>query len=246
MPYQFATERPDYSDLASGRVFYSFAGHPAFPVRLASEIWQRCLALRKRAGLDAPVVLYDPCCGTGYLLAILAYLHPENLRQVIASDFDEQAVDLARRNLELLTPSGIERRLNEIQEMIRLYGKSSHEEALHSAQVLQARVAALPSLALQTFQANALDGAALVRNLPGQTVNLVVTDVPYGQHSQWQGQTADTNPLQALLSSLSSVLAPGGVVAIASDKHQKIPRDGYRRVDHFQIGKRKIEILQPQ
>lgn len=246
MPYQFATERPDYSDLASGRVFYSFAGHPAFPVRLASEILQRCLALRKRAGLDAPVVLYDPCCGTGYLLAVLAYLHPENLRQVIASDFDEQAVDLARRNLELLTPPGMQRRLNEIQEMIRLYGKSSHQEALHSAQVLQARVVTLPSLALQTFHANALDGAALVRNLPGQAVDLVVTDVPYGQHSQWQGLTLDTNPLQSLLSALTGVLAPGGVVAIASDKQQKIPRDGYRRVDHFQIGKRKIEILQPQ
>lgn len=246
MPYQFATERPDYSDLASGRVFYSFAGHPAFPVRLASEILQRCLALRKRAGLDAPVVLYDPCCGTGYLLAVLAYLHPENLRQVIASDFDEQAVDLARRNLELLTPPGMQRRLNEIQEMIRLYGKSSHQEALHSAQVLQARVVTLPSLALQTFHANALDGAALAQNLPGQPVDMVVTDVPYGQHSQWQGLTLDTNPLQSLLSALTGVLAPGGVVAIASDKQQKIPRDGYRRVDHFQIGKRKIEILQPQ
>jgi 23S rRNA G2445 N2-methylase RlmL len=246
MPYQFAIERPDYSDLASGKVFYSFAGHPAFPVRLASEILQRCLALRRRAGLNAPAVLYDPCCGTAYLLAVLAYLHPENLRKVIASDFDEQAVGLAQRNLELLTPSGMERRLNEIQAMIGLYGKASHQEALHSAQILQARVAALPAFALQTFQANALDGAALAQNLPGQPVDMVVTDVPYGQHSQWQGQSPDANPLQSLLSALSGVLAPGGVVAIASDKQQKVPRDGYRRVDHFQVGKRKIEILQPQ
>lgn len=246
MPYQFATERPDYSDLASGRVFYSFAGHPAFPVRLASEILQRCLAWRKRAGLNAPVVLYDPCCGTGYLLAVLAYLHPEHLCKVIASDFDGQAVDLTRRNLELLTPPGMARRLSEIQEMIQLYGKASHQEALHSAQVLQARVTTLPVFMRQTFQANALDGAVITQNLAGQSVDVVVTDIPYGLHSQWQGQALDDNPLQLLLSTLRGVLAPGGVVAIASDKQQKIPRDGYRRVDHFQVGKRKIEILQPQ
>jgi predicted RNA methylase len=246
MPYQFATERPDYSDLASGRVFYSFAGHPAFPVRLASEILRRCLALRKRNGLNAPIALYDPCCGTGYLLSVLTYLHAEDLRRVIASDFDERAVGLAQRNLELLTATGIERRLNEIQEMSRLYAKLSHQEAFHSAQILQARVATLPALALQTFWANALDGAVLAQNLPGQPVDVVVTDVPYGQHSQWRGQTPDTNPLQSLLSALTGVLAPGGLVAIAFDKQQKVPRDGYRRVDHFQVGKRKIEILQPE
>ena len=50
MQYKFAKEQPDYSDLASGRVFYSLPGHPAFPVRLASEVFQRCLAHREDAG----------------------------------------------------------------------------------------------------------------------------------------------------------------------------------------------------
>lgn len=39
MEYRCATERPDDSNLSSGRVFYSRAGHPVFPVRLASEIF---------------------------------------------------------------------------------------------------------------------------------------------------------------------------------------------------------------
>ena len=43
MEYKFASERTNYTDLASGNVFYSLPGHPAFPVRLASEIYQRCL-----------------------------------------------------------------------------------------------------------------------------------------------------------------------------------------------------------
>ncbi len=51
MPYQFAVDRPNYSDLASGRVLYSVPGHHAFPVRLASEIFQRCLAYLRAAGI---------------------------------------------------------------------------------------------------------------------------------------------------------------------------------------------------
>ncbi|MFK7803274.1 MAG: hypothetical protein AB8G95_16690, partial [Anaerolineae bacterium] len=39
MPYRFATENKDYSDFASGRVFYGAPGHPVFPVRLISEVF---------------------------------------------------------------------------------------------------------------------------------------------------------------------------------------------------------------
>ena len=55
MEYKFANEHANYADLASGHVFYSLPGHPAFPVRLASEIYQRCLALRGTGNLS----LYD-------------------------------------------------------------------------------------------------------------------------------------------------------------------------------------------
>jgi len=63
MHYQFAKERPDYSDLASGRVFYSLPGHPAFPIRLADEILQRCLARREASHVTGPCILYDPVVG---------------------------------------------------------------------------------------------------------------------------------------------------------------------------------------
>jgi len=60
MEYKFATDRANYADLASGHVFYSLPGHPAFPVRLASEIYQRCLALRGQG--PSPCTIFDPCC----------------------------------------------------------------------------------------------------------------------------------------------------------------------------------------
>src|SRR5215210_5047561 len=104
MPYRFARERVDYSDFASGRVLYSLPGRTAFPVRLADEIFQRCLALRPPEARDGPLTLYDPCCGGATLLTTLGFLHGPKLAALIGSDADPDAVALAERNLALLTP----------------------------------------------------------------------------------------------------------------------------------------------
>src|SRR5512141_1169917 len=118
MQYQYVKEQLDYSDLASGRVFHSLSGHPAFPVRLASEIFQRCLARRETIyNTSTRCVLYDPCCGAAYHLSVLAYLHREFIQEVIGSDVDEKAVALAKRNLDLVSVAGLDRRIAEIAEM---------------------------------------------------------------------------------------------------------------------------------
>src|SRR5436309_961484 len=102
MPYRFVRERLDHSDFASGRVFHSRPGRTGFPVRLADELLQRCLALRPPNLRDATASLYDPCCGSGTLLCTLAFLHWPALSQVVASDADPEAVAPAGRNLALL------------------------------------------------------------------------------------------------------------------------------------------------
>src|SRR5512140_2505380 len=118
MQYQYVKERLDYSDLASGRVFHSLPGHPAFPVRLASEIFQRCMAHRKAIYNDSTrCVLYDPCCGAAYHLSVVAYLHRKDIQEIISSDIDEQAVALAKRNLELVNAAGLENRISEITDL---------------------------------------------------------------------------------------------------------------------------------
>ncbi len=247
MPYQYALERPDYTDLAAGQVFYSAPGYPAFPVRLASEIFLRCQVVR-RPGSE-PVVLYDPCCGAGYLLSVLACLHGENIRALAASDIDARAVELARLNLGLLQPGGLRARQAQLERDLAAYGKESHREALASAARLSGRVDELARLGLppaQVFAASALDGPALAAGLAGLHPDLVICDVPYGQHSAWRtpGGPAPAEPLPAMLAALSGVLAPGGVVAIASDKGQKAAHPHYRRVDRFQLGKRRVEFFQ--
>ena len=72
MPYGFATQRRDYSDFASGRVFYGLPGFPALPIRLASEMFASALAFR--ACLGSRFTVCDPCSGGAYHLATLGYL----------------------------------------------------------------------------------------------------------------------------------------------------------------------------
>ena len=245
MEYKYAKEQQDYSAYASGRVFYSISGHPAFPVRLASEIFQRCMAHRQAIHqIASPCVLYDPCCGAAYHLSVLAFLHRQLIQRVIASDVDGKAVGLAEKNLGLLNMAGLENRIAEIRSMLEQYGKDSHKDALENANVFKARLSQEHLLATKTFQANAMNKADLLKNLRPHSVDLVFTDVPYGQHSDWHGPDIP-NPLWSMLDSLLELLSPSSIVAVVSDKRQKALHEGYQRIEQFQVGKRRIAILRP-
>jgi hypothetical protein len=252
MTYRFALEHPDYSDYSSGRVFYSLPGQPAFPVRLASEIFQRCLEVRQAGGLTAPCAVYDPCCGGAYHLAALAYLHWQAIGKIICSDIDTAALGLARRNLSLLTLAGLDQRAAEITTYIDLYGKLSHVHGLRSVARLKqvmAKQSEQHPLETRLFLADALDGAALRQGLDGQTIDMVITDIPYGQKSSWMVPAGEPEvshpPAWRMLEALLGVLSPHSVVAVASDKQQKISHSGYQRVEKFQLGKRQVVILKP-
>jgi 23S rRNA (guanine2535-N1)-methyltransferase len=245
MEYKFAIERSNYADLASGNVFYSLPGHPAFPIRLASEVYQRCLAWR---GMEnSPCTIYDPCCGAAYHLCVVAYLHWDSICQVICSDIDEKSIQVAERNLSLLTPAGMERRSREISAMVRLYDKESHKGALESITHMHEQVnllTAVRPIQTQVFRANATSTADLREGLQDSVIDIVFTDIPHGRHSQWQ-QTPAFNPVRAMLAALLEFMTPNGIVAIASDKFQKITHEKYQRLGMVQIGKRQIVFLRP-
>ncbi len=252
MHYLFATERPDYSDLASGRVLYSLPGHPALPIRLADEILQRCLAWRAANHLTGPCLLYDPCCGGAYHLSVLAALHWRSFREIIGSDVDESAVAVARRNLGLLSADGLDQRIGELSDLFNRYGKESHSAALESAHRLRERTGALAEehpLSTRVFQANALDGKALRQHLKGVAMEIIFADVPYGWQSQWRDANSDAepgNPLWRMLDALLAITVPTSVVAIISDKQQKARHEGYQRLEQFQVGKRRVLLLKPE
>jgi hypothetical protein len=245
MPYQFALDRDDYSDLASGLVLYSLPGRPAFPVRLASEIFQRCQAQLLRLGRTPPYTVYDPCCGSAYLLANLAYLHWPALQQLVGSDVDPSVLPLAERNLSLLTAAGLEARLAQLARLSQQFGKPSHDQALASAQRLQARLLTyLRRHAIQShvFTANALAGPELRPHLENRTIEMIITDLPYGQRTTWwEGETPPDSftPGWQLLEALREFVTPTSILALTTNKQQKISHEAYQRLEQFQIGKRR-------
>jgi len=252
MPYRFARERGDYSDFASGRVFRSLPGRTAFPVRLADELFQRCLALRPPERRDSPVTLYDPVCGGATLLCTLALLHWRAIRRIVASDADPEAVALAGRNLALLTQEGMAERRREIAALHAEFGKDSHAEALRSADRLAARLddlVQLHPLETRLFQADALDPTGLGPHLESGSVGVVIADVPHGRHTRWldgeaeraisDGNTANWHLLEAL----RPALAPDAVVAIVGDKAQRARHERYAPAGTLQLGKRRATFL---
>ena len=215
MPYRFATERQNYADYAAGKVFYALPGHPAFPIRLASEIFQSCLATRKARNATTPCTLYDPCCGGAYHLSTLAYLHWNAIHEIIGSDIDEDVLALAQRNLALLTLVGLDRRIEEISGMQAAYGKASHVEALESATTLRQKLESVKTHPIKTrlFRADATDNQALSANLKEATVDIVMSDIPYGRLSEWQeAASAPASPVWSMLDALRCVLTSNSSV----------------------------------
>jgi 16S rRNA G966 N2-methylase RsmD len=173
-------------------------------------------------------------------------LHRKHIREVIASDINEKAMAVANRNLGLLHTTGIEQRINELDAMHKQYNKDSHKDALRSAHLIQSRLIHFDQeypLITRTFQSGATDQDLRLRHIEPQSVDIVFTDVPYGQHSQWQGVDGTENPLWSMLDAITQTLSSSSIVAIASDKGQKVSHEHYQRIEHFQIGKRRVTIL---
>jgi hypothetical protein len=134
--------------------------------------------------------------------------------------------------------------------MLEQYGKESHREAMQSASALKEGFSALRetnSLKTKTFQASATDQKAISIHIPPGSIDIVFTDVPYGRHSQWQDSdwNAPSNPLSSMLEALLEIVSPSSVLAIASDKKQKVSHERYQRIEQFQVGKRRVVILKP-
>lgn len=237
MVYKYC-ENKNFEDLASGRVIVHRTGYPNFPVRLAQEIFSRCL--HHLGGPDS-VCIYDPCCGGGYLLTVLGFLNFEKIETVMASDVSEEAVQLASENLSLLNKSGLERRMRQLNRLLLLHNKNSHMEALNSAaNLLGILNSSAHEVGHKAFKAD------IFSNHPfdGQDfkADIVFTDVPYGNLVEWQGGDGDSTNL---LDQLRPVLKDKAVVAICSDKSQRFRSDNFQRLEKQAVGKRLFQIFRP-
>ncbi|GAA5003639.1 rRNA methyltransferase [Kitasatospora paranensis] len=239
MSYRHVTDRADYADFAGGAVLRSAPGFPAFPVRLGSEIFQRAMALR---GSDRPAVLWDPCCGSGYLLTVLGLLHRRSIGAVLATDAAEPALDLARRNLALLDPRALRERAAELDARAEEFGKPSYREAAESARRLGRTLAEdggpLPATARR---ANAFDRAELTAAVAGIAPDVVLTDVPYGEQTDWLGADDDAG-VPEMLTAVASALPDRAVLAVTV-RGRRVPLGGIRARESFKIGTRAVALL---
>ena len=241
------TDRGNFEDYAAGRVLLHAPGQSHFPVRLSCELFSRCL---KRFPEDQKLTLHDPCCGGGYTLTVLGFHFADRLAGIFGSDISAEAVQLARQNLSLLTESGLQMRMTQLEELVAAYGKDSHRGAYVSAERLMEKVLRFTGkIPVSVFQANALAPGRMgevPESMVLGSIDIVFADVPYGNLASWAGRNEETpggNPLNTLLEAVDPYISPKGLVLIASDKGQRVDHSGWKRVEKSNNGKRRIEML---
>lgn len=221
-----------YQDLGSSQVLYSAPGFPSFPARLSVELFERARQIVDRQR----VCLWDPMCGAGGIVATLGIACANVITKVLATDISCDAVSSARRNLELTSPQGLARRVEELRQM------GAHPSRIASAERLmdgiEGRTIDVEAAVADITDKDTLDG------LDPFIVDIVLTDLPYGSQTHWQ--TASERPLISMLDVLWAVLPPHAVIVVAATERRAFddaPR-AYRTLKH---GRRTIKMFrQPQ
>ena len=250
MIYKYFEDR-NFEDFSSGRVIYNHVNYPNYPVRLAGEIFSRCL---EHTSKKNNIYLYDPCCGSAYTPTVLGYLFNEVIEKIYCSDVLKEAVELSQKNLSLLSFSGIDRRKNELDELAEKFKKESHKGALSSLGRIKSQLKR--EIPYSIFKENILERPDFTDNK--FVADIIVTDVPYGNLVNWSAN--DGEEINRLLDGIIPVTDNNTIVAISYNKNQKISsneelrhfREGsikpismnkYCTLEKIRIGHRKINIM---
>ncbi len=235
MEYKY-TRDENYVDFASGRVLYQRPGMTNFPVRLMQEIFLRCVSYSKK---KENLTLYDPCCGGGYMDTVLGMLQGDKISKIYGSDVSMEALAIANKNAALLTKFGLEQRKSELQVNFDNYGKPSHLGAIQSCEhMIQEFSPKVNDTLVEFFYADATKLNEIQRM--NDLADIIFADVPYGNLVEWS--SSDHIMIDQLLENLLSIAGKETVIAICSDKHQKISLKSGIRKEKQLIGKRKFEI----
>jgi len=234
MEYKYAKNQ-NYEDFASGRVLYHMGGEPTFPVRLALEIYERC---RQYSAKKKDITIYDCCCGGAYMLTVLGILKADTIARIYASDIDPGSIKLANDNLGLLTDAGLKKRRNELEALYKNYGKQSHREALESLERIEKLISdnlITANITTDVFIRNATEPGKL-----SFVPDIIITDVPYGNMTNWNESSGGVNQL---MDALFEICGQDTIICICTDKKQKIQTQRYQRLEKQLVGKRKFEIF---
>lgn len=259
MQYRHA---PAANHAALDAVLASAPGRPTLPVRLTVE-----LAGRARAHLpaDAPLTVWDPCCGAGVTLTVLGLLGV-GITRLVGTDADPEPLDLARRNLALLDPGGLAARAADLDALAARHDKPSYADAATAARTLVPASTPTWSVAV----ADARDTAAVRGALAGASPDdagpdLVLADLPHGIRTTWAASPTrpgavdtpalgagparaaaadqDQDPGVEFLRAVATVLRPDAVV-VAVGRGRTVPLPGGARpLDRVRVGHRAAVLV---
>lgn len=209
----------DHVDLAPGHMLAAAPGQATLPLRFASELLQRAVALYDRR---TPYLLLTPGCGDAATVTALGFLHGDRMAHIIALEQDPPLCTLARRNLSLLTGVGLSNRQREVAE-----------PAVGVARRLAQRQRAL------TFElhcAPARDRYRVQRALGARRADVALCIIP----TTWRDATGK---IDQLLSAIYPVLSPQAIVILAGEVRPTPSHDGYFAADRLRLGRYAADLL---
>ena len=162
------------------------------------------------------------------------------IRNIYGLDIDDRFLEIASKNLSLLSPYGLAARGKELQTLWEKYGKDSHVAALsHLIRIRQYAEASDPPIATQAFKRNVLESSSAIENHPTFKADILLVDLPYGNLVTWSG----SGSIDTLLLNSLPFIDSGSVIAVVHDKKQKRETTEFSRLEKFKVGKRVVEIL---
>jgi hypothetical protein len=184
------------------------------------------------------------------LLATIAYRHWANLRRVTGSDFDEEVLLIAERNLSLLTRGGLNAKIEFLRAAQDRERRPSRDAALRNVQLCLDRLETLEemhSVEYSLFHADAGSPLEVAAGMMDSKADIVMTDIPYSGLSNWKGSLGklQSRPaaLNSLMESIRPILAPNAIVAIISPKADDVSHPAFCRHRKLKLGKRSVTFL---
>ena len=229
MIYRFA-EKNSFQYLAAGSVIKSFKGNTNFPVRLGHEIFNRCLQYIDN---NKKVTIYDPMCGSGYLLTTVGLLNFNKISKIYGSDINDEFIHVARKNLRLLTIEGIKKREHEIQYLLDKFNRESFKIGLQ--QITAFNEIVNKDIDFELFKRDLFEESVK----PDIKADIIIMDLPYNNLVKYQGDYSK----KKLEEQIFSLTQKNTIVAIIMNKTQKLSINSYlQKLEKIKIGKRVIEI----
>jgi hypothetical protein len=131
---------------------------------------------------------------------------------------------------------GLGERIAELEDLSHRFNKSLHLEALESASRMLKIVKDQNKIDISISQADAISSKGNFK------ADIIIADFPYGKLNYWNSDYS--NPEKLFLDNMIGYLKKDkSVLAIITDKKQKLTHPQFKIIEKFNLGKRRINMM---